>query len=71
MKVIMVNDSIISLEKVKRVNKNCCDLLNQTFYRIYIHYENGDTEMIECGEYKSGQNYQNEIFQKIFMILKG
>lgn len=71
MKAIMTNDSIISLENVKRVNKSCCELLNKTFYRIYIHYENGDSEMIECGEYKDGQNCQNELFQKIFIILRG
>ena len=71
MKAIMTNDSIISLENVKRVNKGRCNLPDKDLYRIYVHYENGDSEMIECGEYKDGQNCQNELFQKIFIILKG
>lgn len=71
MKAIMTNDSIISLENVKRVNKERCDISGKILYRILIRYEDGNTEMIRCGEYKDGQNCQNELFQKIFTILKG
>ena len=78
MKVLMTNNSIVSLENVRKVNKNVFETKHTsrgvpytlTHYQIAISYR-GDQwgETIECGTNSTGEKVCDELFQTIYQKL--
>lgn len=78
MKLIKTNNSIISLENVRRVNLDTYETKHTTYgkpytishYEIRIHYtDNLPCERIDCGEDASGKMAAETWFSKIADIL--
>lgn len=69
MKMFVNEDTIVSLEKVRRVD--CCRGNMKEDYRIRVHYTDGNYENINCGSGKyDGDKVMKHYFEKIIKILQ-
>lgn len=74
MKVLMTNNSIISLENVRRVDKHISESRHTSYgkpytvthYSISIIYYNDGSEHIDCGENAADKTQCETIFQTIY-----
>lgn len=79
MKILMLPDTLLSLENVRRVAKKVSESKHTSYgekytithYSIAIVYDNETSEYIECGEGKSGADLCEATFARIYEILKG
>jgi hypothetical protein len=74
MKLLLITDSIISLENVRRVEKKVTETKHTSYgekytikhYSITIVYTDGSSECIECGKDAIGKQTCNEHWLNIF-----
>ena len=74
MKVLATTTSIISLENVRRVNKNVSEIKHTHYgkpytiaeYTIRIDYCDGGCEWIQCGEGDNAKDLCDAIFESIY-----
>ena len=77
MKLVRVNNEIISLENVRRVNTSVTETSHTSYgrkyvvqhYSIRILYHGGEREDITCGENEAGEMCLKSIIETIFEIL--
>ena len=73
MKFIVVNDTIYSLENVRRVTSERKSDSNYSTFIIFLHieYTDGTRLSIHCGRASDGMNKADELFKTITDILSG
>lgn len=78
MKILMLPDTLLSLENVRRVVKKSHESNHTSYgkkytithYSIAIVYNDETSEHIDCGDGKSGADFCETTFAKIYEILK-
>ena len=73
MKFIVVNDTIYSLENIRRVTSERKSDSNYSTFIIFLHieYTDGTRLSIHCGRASDGMNKADELFKTITNILSG